>query len=125
MIHLDTSVLVDALTGSRRSAPALRRLFEQRERVVLSTLVLYEWRRGPRRDAEIQHQEELFPAEQAQPFGAREAAVAAELYRSVSRARDREFDLAVAACALTSSAMLWTLNRADFRDIPGLTVFEA
>ena len=125
MIHLDTSVLVDALTGSRRSAPALRRFFEQGERVVLSTLVLYEWRRGPRCDAEIQHQEELFPAEQAQPFGAREAAVAAELYRSVSRASDREFDLAVAACALTSSAMLWTLNRADFRDIPGLTVFEA
>jgi len=124
VIHLDTSVLVDALTGFRRSAPALRRFFEQGERVVLSTLVLYEWRRGPRRDAELHHQEELFPAEQAQPFGPREAAVAAELYRSVSRARDREFDLAVAACALTSGAMLWTLNRADFRDIPGLTLFE-
>jgi len=88
-------------------------------------LVLYEWRRGPRRDDEIHDQEELFPAEQAQPFGPREAAVAAELYRSVLRARDREFDLAVAACALTSGAVLWTLDRADFRDVPGLTLFEA
>jgi predicted nucleic acid-binding protein len=125
VIHLDTSVLVDALTGPRRSAPALRKVFERGERVALSTLVLYEWLRGPRRDAEVDHQQALFPSEQAQPFGPREAAIAADLYRSVSRARDREFDLAVAACALTSGATLWTLNRDDFRDIPGLDLLEA
>jgi predicted nucleic acid-binding protein len=125
VIHLDTSVLVDALTGPRRSAPALRRVFERGERVALSTLVLYEWLRGPRREAEMVHQEALFPPDQAHLFGSREAAIAADLYRSVSRARNREFDLAVAACALTSGAMLWTLNDVDFRDIPGLTLFEA
>ncbi len=32
MIHLDTSTLIDALTGPRRSAAALRRVFE-RDRV--------------------------------------------------------------------------------------------
>jgi len=125
VIHLDTSLLVDALTGPRRSAPALRAVFELGERVSLSALVLYEWLRGPRGEAEIAHQEALFPREEAQPFGPREAAVAADLYRSVSRARQREFDLAVAACALTCQASLWTLNAADFRDIPGLDLFQA
>ena len=50
MILLDTSVLIDALTGGRRSAPALRRTIESGERVALTTLVLYEWHRGPRRN---------------------------------------------------------------------------
>ena len=125
MIHLDTSVLVDALTGPRRSARALRGVFERGERVSLSTLVLYEWLRGPRHDAEVSQQEALFPREQAQPFGSREAAMAADLYRSVPRARQREFDLAVAACALTSGAALWTLDTEDFQDIPGLDLFRA
>ena len=40
-------------------------------------------------------------------------------------ARQREFDLGVAACALTYGATLWTLNADDFRDIPGLGLFEA
>ena len=125
MIHLDTSVLIDALTGPRRSARALRGVFERGERVSLSTLVLYEWLRGPRLEAELARQEALFPREQAQVFGPREAAMAADLYRSVPRARQREFDLAVAACALASGAALWTLNAADFRDIPGLDLFRA
>jgi len=124
VIHLDTSVLVDALTGPRRSAPALRNVFARGERVALSALVLYEWLRGPRREAELVDQEALFPREQALPFGAREAARAADLYRSVARARQREFDLAVAACAMVDGAALWTLDAADFLDIHGLELFR-
>jgi predicted nucleic acid-binding protein len=122
MIHLDTSVLVDALTGARRSASELRRIVEQGERLAISTLALYEWLRGPRVEAELADQADLFPADQAVPFGPREAARAAELYRSVPRARGREFDLCVAACALLHGASLWTLNPGDFRDIPGLVL---
>lgn len=29
-------------------------------------------------------------------------------------------DIAIAACAIVRDAELWTLNPADFRDIPGL-----
>lgn len=125
MIHLDTSLLVDALAGARRSAPALRRAIEQGERMTVSALVVYEWLRGPRLEAELAAQEALFPAEQAVPFGIREAAVAAQLFRTVRRARGREIDLAVAACALSHDALLWTLNPKDFEDIPGLTLFAA
>ncbi len=120
MIHLDTSVLIDAFTGRRRSAPALRALIEASERISFSTLVLYEWRRGPRHPDEVRAQETLFPADDAAPFGPREAAVAAALYGKVKRPRGREIDLAIAACAITQGAALWTLNPADFSDIPDL-----
>lgn len=117
-------MLVDALTGPRRSAPALRAALARGERLSLSTLVLYEWLRGPRQESELAHQQGLFPAAQAVPFGAREAIVAADLYRGLPGARRREFDLAVAACALANGAALWTLNAADFRDVPSLNLFE-
>lgn len=120
MIHLDTSTLVDALTGTRRSAPALRRAIEAGERVQLSTIVLYEWLRGPRRPTELSDQEALFPREAAVTFDSDTAALAARLYASMPRARGREIDLAIAACAIAHGAALWTLNRSDFDDIPDL-----
>jgi predicted nucleic acid-binding protein len=123
--HLDTSVLVDALTGAKRSARELRRVVERGERIAISTLALYEWLCGPRVETELADQEELFPADQVVPFGPREAARAAELYRSVPRARGREFDLCVAACALVHGASLWTLTPGDFRDVPGLLLHRA
>lgn len=120
MILLDTSVLVDSLSGPRRSAPALRRAFERGERVQLPSLVLYEWQRGPRLAEELAAQEALFASASAIPFGPLEAATAARLYQSVKRPRGREVDLAIAACAIAWEARLWTLNRNDFKDIPGL-----
>jgi predicted nucleic acid-binding protein len=120
VIHLDTSVLIDALTGPRRSASQLRQRIDDRERILVSTLVLYEWLRGPQLREELEAQEALFPSALAIPFGPQEAAVAADLYRTLRRPRGRELDLAVAACALTHGAALWTLNPEDFRDIPDL-----
>ena len=124
MILLDTSVLIDALTGPRRSAPGLRRAIERGERVLLPALVLYEWLRGPRRAEEIDAQQALFPAESAVPFGPFEAARAARLYAGLRRPRGREIDLAIAACALTQGARLWTLNDRDFEDVPGVELYE-
>lgn len=123
MILLDTSVLIDALTGGRRSAPALRRVIESGDRIVLPTLVLYEWQRGPRRPEELAAQEALWPADTAIAFGPDEAATAAQLYRSIRTPRGREIDLAIAACAICWDAALWTLNIKDFRDVPGLELF--
>ena len=125
MIVLDTSVLVDALSGPGRSAPALRRAIEQGERILLPSLVLYEWLRGPRQSEELAAQEALFPASLALPFGPAEAARAAKLYVSLPRGRGREIDLAIAASALTLGARLWTLNPRDFRDLAGLELYPA
>ena len=86
----------------------------------MSALVAFEWRRGPRSPEEISDQEALFPAAEAIPFGSAEALLAAELYRKIKRPRGRELDIAIAACAITQQAHLWTLNPSDFKDIPNL-----
>jgi predicted nucleic acid-binding protein len=121
-VHLDTSALVDALTGPRRSLDPLIALVDEGHRLSLSAIVLYEWLRGPRTREELVIQEDLFPRERAVPFGTGPAAIAARLYMAVKRPRGREIDLAVAACALHDGAALWTLNRPDFSDLPGLTL---
>ncbi len=120
IVHLDTSALVDALTGPRRSLDTMIHLTDQGHRLMVSAIVLYEWLRGPRTPAELAAQEELFPSESAVAFGHAEAGAAARLYKQTPRSRGREIDLAVAACALATGAAIWTLNRADFRDVPGL-----
>jgi len=120
MILLDTSALVGSLGGHRPELPVLRGWIEAGHTVGITALVLYEWRRGPRTGIEISSQQEYFPDVAALPFGPDEAELAAEFYRTLPRARAREFDFAIAACAITREAALWTLNAEDFADIPGL-----
>lgn len=120
LIFLDTSVLIDSLSGPKRSAPALRSAIARGERILLPTLVLYEWLRGPRLPEELTAQEALFPSARAVAFGPDEAGEAARLYSRVPRSRSREIDLAIAACAILWEAELWTLNLGDFEDIPDL-----
>lgn len=124
MILLDTSILIDSLAGPRRSEEPLRDAIERGERILMPALVLYEWLRGPRREQELRAQETLLPREFAVVFGPEEAALAARLYIQVRRPRGREIDLAIAACALIQKAAVWTLNTADFEDIPGLRLWK-
>jgi uncharacterized protein with PIN domain len=60
VIHLDTSVLVDALTGTRRTGASFRRAAAEDERMLISTLAVYEWVRGPRTREELIDQETFF-----------------------------------------------------------------
>ena len=124
MIVLDTTVLVDALTGPKRSASTLRMVIERGERLLLPSLVLYEWLRGPRLQAELDAQEALFPSGAAVPFGSAEAVAASRLYCALSRPRGREMDIAIAAVAISRDADLWTLNPRDFANIPGIRLFS-
>ena len=61
---------------------------------------------------------------QAIALGADDAARAARLYKEVAWPRGREIDLAIAACAISHGASLWTLNRSDFSDIPDLVLAD-
>ncbi|MEP6961086.1 MAG: type II toxin-antitoxin system VapC family toxin [Acidobacteriota bacterium] len=121
---VDTSALVDALTGQHHSAPDLLELLAQGDVIALPSLVLFEWLRGPRSPSELKHQERLFPLNEVVPFGTEEADLAAQLYRLVKRARGREMDIGIAATAIRQQAQLWTLNEADFADIPGLSLWR-
>ena len=71
-------------------------------------------RRAEGHDFHEQRRCRLGRAGRAAAFGA------ARLYKQVARARGRDIDLAVAASAIASGAAIWTLNPADFRDIPDL-----
>ncbi len=124
LVHLDTSLLVDAFTGGRRSMSSVRAATARRDVITFSTIVWYEWLRGPRSEREAQAVDELFEPDLLPVFGPREAERAAALYRQVKGARQRQADLAIAACALEYGARLWTLNRSDFSDIPGLTLYQ-
>ncbi|HLH31004.1 MAG TPA: PIN domain-containing protein [Terriglobia bacterium] len=120
MIHLDTSVLIDVFCGKKPLAPRLRELLVAGERISLSALVLFEWRRGPRSSEQLEAQEALFPSADSVSFGYAEALLAASLYKRIKRPRGREVDIAIAACAVVNEAHLWTVNEEDFNDIPDL-----
>ena len=122
IVHVDASALIDALTGPRRALPRLTQIVHDGHRIAISSLVYFEWRRGPRTRAELSAQEALLPLEAVVSFSAVDATLAATLYASVTRPRGREIDLAIAACALGQGAALWTLNPADFKDIRELTL---
>ena len=102
----------------------MTRLVQHGHTLVVSTITLYEWGRGPRTTQDRGALEALFPSEHIQTFGIAEAAVAASLYTSVRRPRGRDLDLAIAACAIANGAALWTLNARDFADVPGLRLID-
>jgi len=124
LIHLDTSVLVDACTGPRRALAQVTSATSAGHVITFCTLVQYEWLRGPRTPSEEEAVRRFFTDDAMVEFGSREAQTAAALYRRVKRARHRQADLAIAACALEHNAQLWTLNEPDFADVPGLNLYQ-
>jgi predicted nucleic acid-binding protein len=94
------------------------------EVTTFSTIVLYEWLRGPRTDAEREAVDEFFASYRLVAFGVRESEQAALLYGQVRQARQRQADLTIAACAIEHGAKLWTLNEKDFADIPELGLYR-
>ena len=53
MVFLDTSLLIDGLTGTKNSGQAILRALARGERLFLSSVALYEWLRGPRTAADL------------------------------------------------------------------------
>jgi predicted nucleic acid-binding protein len=124
LVHLDTSVMIDAFTGPRHSLRHVAAATRAGHVLAYSALVQYEWLRGPRTSAEVEAVREFFGEHGVVPFGEREAGTAASLYRAVKRPRQRQADLAIAACALEHGAQLWSLNSGDFTDVPGLRLYR-
>lgn len=104
--------------------PVLRAIIADGIRLGASALVIYEWRRGPRTPRELAMEQALLAPETIAPFGEQEAQMAARFYGNVKRPQGREIDLAIAASAMVQGAELWTLNPADYSDIPGIQLYR-
>jgi predicted nucleic acid-binding protein len=124
IVHLDTSVMVEALRPDGKWRQRLRALVQSGDWPTMSAIVLYEWLRGPRTEEELQLRQAVLPDSRVVGFGVDEAARASRIYRMLARHRSREADIAVAACAIEHGAALWTLNRGDFQDIPDLQLYS-
>lgn len=120
IVHLDTSFLVASIVPPQTSHQDLLKLYERGYRARLSTVVLYEWERGPRTEDQIATCRELFPFAEIVDFTIQAAERAAAIYRELRRPRGREIDIMIAACAIEDGAAIKTLNPDDFSDIPGL-----
>lgn len=116
--------MVEAFRPDGRMVGRLRAVAAGGDRPMFSTVALFEWLRGPRTFEELQLRNVMFPDDVLVSFGAAEANRAAGIYRALRRARHREADVAIAACAIEHGASLWTLNPADFKDIPSLTLYS-
>lgn len=123
-VHLDTSALIQIVTGARPLLGPFEAAVSFGHRVATSSLVMYEWLRGPRIGSELELQRELCPPEYIVIFGPAEAARAADLHKGLKRARSRDLDIAIAACAIEHGAALWTQNPEDFQDLPGLRLYQ-
>ena len=64
LIHLDTSVLVDAFTGPKRSLARLRVATAKGDVVNISSIVLYEWLRSLRTEDERKAVDAFFELDQ-------------------------------------------------------------
>jgi len=124
LIHLDTSVLVSAFTGPRHSLAHVVSATQAGHVLTFCVVVQYEWLRGPRTPTEEELVRRFFGDDAVVAFGSREAQTAAALYRRLKRARQRQADLVIAACALEHNARFWTLNESDFADVPELRLYH-
>lgn len=86
----------------------------------MSAVAWYEFTRGPRTPQNLAVATSILSAVVA--FDSALAERAAELFRQLGSPRSRANDIAIAATAVQSGAILLTRNRADFEDIPGLVL---
>jgi len=125
VIQLDTSFLIRALVAGTPEDGLLRRWLRDRTPLAVSAVVWTEFLCGPLREREIQLAARVAGA--VLPYGADEAAVAADLFNRTGRRRGSLTDCMVAAAALCRDASLATSNPADFRrfEARGLKVLAA
>jgi predicted nucleic acid-binding protein len=124
IIHLDTSALIAALATPRPAADTLHRIVAEGHPLAISSIVLFEWLRGPRTPWELKAQQTLLPEPNVVEFDVDAAARAAAISRRLQRRPQRAIDVAIAACAIEHHAVLWTLNADDFSDIPELRLYQ-
>ena len=113
MIQLDTSFLIRALVHGSPEDALLRGWLRDRTPLGMSTIAWTEFLCGPLRPADIELATQV--AGEILPFGADDAALAADLFNRSGRRRGSLVDCMVASVALGRESPLATANPTDFR----------
>jgi predicted nucleic acid-binding protein len=113
VIQLDTSFLIRALVRGSPEDALLREWLRDRTPLGVSTIAWTEFLCGPLRSSDIELAAQVMG--EILPFGADDAALAAELFNRSGRRRGSLMDCMVAAVALGRESPLATANPADFR----------
>ncbi len=118
-IHLDTSFLIVALT-SRKELQQLQTLADSARPIQMSAVAWYEFARGPRTASQLAVARSFLLSDGVIAFDEDLAEAASTIFRSIGSPRRRGADIAIGVTAVSRGAALATLNRDDFRDIPGI-----
>ena len=121
---IDTNIAIHARDGTDA---VLVKLAEHDGEVLLSALSLAELQRGVFRDPNLTairqaRLEVLLRGLPVLPFDALAALAYGQIIAQCGWARGRDYDRMIAAHAISSDSILVTHNKADFRDIPGLSM---
>ena len=113
MICLDTNYLIRALIPGTPDAKRLEAWVASGERVILPAVAWYEFLCGCTDEEERLALALLTGG--LHPFDAKEAKIAARIFRSVKTPRHLRVDAMIAGTAIAANARLATNNRADFK----------
>lgn len=112
MICLDTNYLILGLVDGSRESRELRAWIADGERLMVPTLVWFEFLCGPVTAAQIQTMRAF--VHELVPFDDAHAIKAADLFNAAARKRSTRVDAMIAATAIVADAPLATNNRSDF-----------
>lgn len=119
-VHLDADFLVKAAATACPERVLLLQLAEQDAPIGMSAIAWYEFVRGPRTPEQLALAGAIIDDEDVVAFDAAIAQAAAETFRRLGSPRRRANDIAIGTTAAAEGAVLWTLNRDDFADVPEL-----
>lgn len=119
-VHLDTDVLVYALSRSGPERSRVVALAESSDEIQISAVAWYEFARGPRLPEQLAIARSFFGPAGIVPFSESIARSAAEVFRSLGSPRRRAADIAIGVTAASLGATIISRNARDFAGIPGL-----
>jgi predicted nucleic acid-binding protein len=122
--HVDTDVLVYALSVRGPERRRLLAVIDSDAVVETNAIVWYEFARGPRTPEQLAVARQMFDDAGIVPFSEELAGAAAEQFRRLGSPRKRAADVAIGVIAASRGATLLTRNARDFAGIAGLRVEE-
>ena len=124
-VHLDTDVLIYALTIPGPERRRVVELAESDAEIQISAIAWYEFSRGPRTPEQLGVARSFFSEDGVLPFSEELASISAEVFRSLGSPSKRAADIAIGVTAAAVKAVLLTRNVKDFAGIPTLKVESA